>query len=243
MGYRAPGGPIPGHGTAVCGWPGCGEREIEGLGFCLHHVPDEDLEEAEEVTGFSRCRTHFGTPGACRNYAVKGTSPPRCNSHGVRVGHSASRAASTRVVEGRVMERMSELMDEHGDRLLKPSPAPDPLAGLLQLADEMHEWKKIMQEVVAYVMSRERIRSAHNRVGEQLRAEVLLYERAIERLAQLWERIIKLGIEARMAKIEDIQVQAIETALDTALAASGLGMTEREAARKALRRELVKAAA
>ena len=117
------------------------------------------------------------------------------------------------------------------------------LAGLLQLADEMHEWKKIMQEVVAYVMSRERIRSAHNRVGEQLRAEVLLYERAIERLAQLWERIIKLGIEARMAKIEDIQVQAIETALDTALAASGLGMTEREAARKALRRELVKAAA
>jgi hypothetical protein len=240
-----PGGPIPGHGTALCAWPrkACGEREIEGLGFCLHHVPDEDLAEAEAVTGFFRCRIRFGQPDACRNYAVKATSPPCCNVHGATIGGTRGKGTARKVVEGRVTDRLVAIMGEHGDRLLNPGPAPDPLTGLLQLADEMNEWRLIMRDVVAYLLDRDRIRSAHDRVGEQLRAEVLLYERAIERLAQLWERIIKLGIEARMAKIEDIQVQAIETALDTALAASGLGLVEREKARGALRRELVKAAA
>jgi hypothetical protein len=231
---------IPGAGHGPCGQPECGETEIEGMGFCLHHVPPEDLEEAEAVTGFSRCRRNHGQPDFCRNYSVKGSSPPACNAHGRATGSSGSKAASRTVVQGRVVRRMAEIMDEHGERLLRPQRAPDPLAGLLELADEMYEWKKIMQEVVAYLTSTDRIRSAHDRVGEQLRAEVLLYERAMERLAQLWERIIKLGIEARMAKITDIQVRAIETALDTALAASGLGMIEREAARGALRRELGK---
>src|SRR5215813_12770035 len=49
----------------------CREFEIEGLEYCLHHVPGDLLEEAEEITGMRRCRK----PG-CTEYAVEGAEPP-----------------------------------------------------------------------------------------------------------------------------------------------------------------------
>jgi|SRR6516162_2521028 hypothetical protein len=229
---------VPGEGILMCGWPdGCGNHEIDGLGFCLHHVPDENLEEAEEITGIRRCRNSSG----CRQYAVKGTSPPACKTHGANLGSGMSRGAARSVVEGRVMDRMVQIMSEHGDRLLAPAPVANPLTELLGLAGEMAEWKKIMQEIVAYLLSQERTRYAHDRVGEQLRAEVLLYERAIERLAKLYMGIIKLGIEARLAQITEEQIGRIERALDVVLAGMGLGLVEQETARQTLHRELTRA--
>ena len=238
--------PVPGSGPLPCthraAGRACTQNEIEGLGFCFRHVPDEMLDEAEEITGYRRCRRDFGEPGACRMVAVAATEPPRCQGHGAETGSHTSQHASRRVIEGRVADRMTAIMAEHGERLLSPGAAPDPLTGLLQLADEMNEWKNIMREIVAYLLSKDRIRAAHNRVGEQLRAEVLIYERAMERLAQLWERIIRLGIEARLAKLDDNQARLVEGALATALAGTGLGLVEQEKARQVLRRELVRAA-
>ncbi len=54
---------------------------IEGLDYCLHHVPDADLELAEAIIGFRRCR-HLG----CLMYAVACSSPPRCKAHGCNQG-------------------------------------------------------------------------------------------------------------------------------------------------------------
>jgi hypothetical protein len=227
----------PGEGDLPCSNPLCGFHEVDGLGWCVRHVPDELLEEAEEATGITLCRHE----GGCRASAVAGTSPPRCKNHGANLGSSGSKRASGNVVEGRVTDRIMSIMAENGERLMHPDPAPDPMTGLLGLADEMNEWKQIMRGIVAYLLSESRIRSAHGRVGEQLRAEVLIYERAIERLAALWERIIKLGIEARMAAIEDRQVTMVETALAAALTASGLDLEGQERARQVLRRELVRA--
>jgi hypothetical protein len=74
---------MPGWGTALCAGttrarqPSC-KLEVEGLEYCLHHMPDDLLELAEQIMGFRRCRTRFGQPAACRFYAVNGSSPPRC---------------------------------------------------------------------------------------------------------------------------------------------------------------------
>jgi hypothetical protein len=228
----------PGDGDLPCGNPLCGHPEVDGLGWCIRHVPPELLAEAEEATGITLCRD----PSGCRANAVGGSDPPRCKAHGANLGSMGSMRAAGNVVEGRVTDRMMAIMAENGERLMDPPPAPDPLSGLLALADEMNEWKQIMRGIVAYLLSQQRIRTSHGRVGEQLRAEVLIYERAVERLAQLWERIIKLGIEARMASIEDRQVAVVETALAAALTASGLDLEGQERARQVLRRELVKAA-
>jgi hypothetical protein len=218
----------------------CGHHEVDGLGFCLWHMPDEMLEEAEEVTGHRRCRHDFGEPSACHQMAVTETDPPSCKVHGANRGSNTHKAAMGRVIEGRVQDRMVEILSENGERLLNPRQLGNPLVELLQLAAEMAEWKDIMRTIVVYLVDRQRIRSAHSKVGEQLRAEVLLYERALERLAKILQDIARLGIEAKLAAIEDRQVLVIETALAAALNASGLDIVDQQRARVVLRRELVK---
>jgi len=235
-----------GEGPLLCGSPArtggpCGNHEVDGLGACVLHVPDDLLDEAEQVTGYRRCRTRFGQPDACRIRGVKGSNPPRCKDHGAHQGSFLSKQAASNVVEGRVADRITEIMSSHGDRLLEPSPVGNPLSELLALAGEMAEWKKIMQEIVAYLLSRDRVRYAHDRVGEQLRAEVLIYERAIERLASLLVKIAKLGIAQQLVKIEADQVRLIERALDVVLAKRGLGLVEQEEARQELAAELARA--
>jgi hypothetical protein len=236
----------PGEGPLFCTFVledgrTCGHHEVDGLGFCLWHVPDEMLEEAEEVTGHYRCRHDFGEPGACHNMAVTETDPPACKIHGANRGSNTHKAAMGRVVEGRVQDRMVEILSENGERLLNPKRLDNPLIELLRLADEMAEWKDIMRGIVVYLVDRQRLRSAHSKVGEQLRAEVLLYERALERLAKILQDIARLGIETKLASIEERQVQVVETALAAALNASGLDIVDQQRAKTVLRRELVKA--
>lgn len=236
----------PGEGELLCSWDkGCRNREVEGLEFCLQHVPDDLLDEAEQITRTLRCRR--GYPGStCHALAVGGTEPPRCKTHGANAGGVISKQAATREVEGRVQDRMVQIMSESGDRLLSPRPIGNPLVELLQLAAEMGEWKTIMQEIVLYLLSKDRIRSAHNRVGEQLRAEVLLFERAQERYAKILQDIARLGIEHRLAAIEEQQIQLVERALGIAVAKAVAGLPDSlergEDARLVLRKELTRAA-
>lgn len=238
----------PGEGELTCTWPaGCRHREIDGLEFCLLHMPDELLEEAEELAGFRRCRHHFPGPDACHKVATTGTVPPTCKNHGANLGSVKSKQAATREVEGRVMDRMAAIMAESGERLINPRQLGNPLIELLQLAAEMAEWKDILRDIVIYLMSQQRIRSAHNRVGEQLRAEVMLFERAQERYARILLDIQRAGIEQRLAAIEERQAEIVERALSLALAKAVAGLPDAlersETGRVALRRELTKAAA
>ena len=238
----------PGEGELLCSWPpGCRHREIDGLEFCLWHMPDELLEEAEELARAHRCRHNFGEPDACHAMATSGTVPPTCKMHGANLGAVKSKQAATRQVEGRVMDRMAQIMGESGERLLNPRQLRNPLVELMDLAAEMAEWKDILRDIVMYLMSEQRIRTAHNRVGEQLRAEVMLFERAQERYAKILLDISKAGIEARLAAIEERQAEIVERALSLALARAVGGLPDAlersEQGRVTLRRELTKAAA
>ena len=233
----------PGEGPLLCSWEkGCRNHEIDGLGFCLRHLPDDLLEEGEQLARMHRC--HHGWPGpeACHIVATSGTDPPRCKAHGANPGSVLSKRASTNVVEGRVQDRMAAIMAESGDRLLNPRRLGNPLVELLHLAAEMAEWKDIMRDIVMYLLSEQRIRSAHNRVGEQLRAEVMLFERAQERYAKILLDIQRAGIEQRLLAIEEAQARMVEQALTAALTASGLDLLGQDRARQVLRRELVKVA-
>jgi hypothetical protein len=239
---------LPGTGSLPCqgesrdGEP-CRRREVEGLEYCLWHMPEEYLDEAEEITGVMRCR-HTDAQGrtACHQMAVKGTDPPRCKNHGANPGSIKHRNAQATIVEGRVQDRMIEIMSEKGERLLSPRQLGNPLVELLDLAAEMAEWKDIMRDIVVYLLSQERIRSAHSKVGEQLRAEVLLFERAQERYSKILQDIARLGIEHRLAALEETQVRMVEQALAAALNSTSLDVVAQEEARQVLRRELTRAA-
>lgn len=238
-------GPLQCQGTSTSpshnpGQP-CTRREIDGMGYCFPHMPDDLLDEAEAITGQRRCRERFGMPDACHQFAVNGTEPPRCKNHGANPGSLSNKQAGTRVVEGRVTDRLVEIMGDHGERLMRPAAIGDPLSELLDLAAEIRTWKEIMREVCAYLLTKQHLRYSHKSYGEQVRAEVLLYERALERLATILIQIGKLGIERKLAEITAAQVQRVDRALTAALTATGLDLVAQQEARAVLARELMKA--
>lgn len=233
----------PGEGTRKCKGitersTRCGNWEIEGLEFCLKHVPDEYLEEAEDVTGMHRCRHAFGQPDACRNYAVENTNPPCCVNHGANLGGSQRQGAAILTIEQQAAQRLAEILSEGGEKLLHPEAVADPLSELLDLAAEMKAGKELLRQVTGYLYSKDRIRYAHSKVGEQLRMEILLYERALERFAKILIDISKLKIEDRLAGVREQTAAMLERALDMALEDSGVGIEGKHKARESFRRHL-----
>jgi hypothetical protein len=186
----------------------CTNDEIEGLEFCLLHVPDEYLEEAEDVTGMRRCRHQYGAPDACRQYAVEGADPVACTKHGMAPGSFAMRQTMHRTVEGKLGERLAGIMADGGERLLRPDPVADPLSELMDLAAEVKAVKE------------------------------LLYERGLDRLARLLLDISKLNIAERLVGIRKQTADMIERAIDAALEDSGVGFEGKQAARESIRRHL-----
>lgn len=235
----------PGEGTIPCSGTrrdgaACGNMEIEGLEFCLHHVPDDMLEEAEEITGMRRCRHRFAETDACRYTAVTATEPPMCKVHGANLGSHQSKLAAGRVVEGRVAERVGAIMAEHGEELLNPVPVENPLTELQQLAGEIVTFKNIARKALAYLAT-SNWRYEKSRMGEQTRAEILVYERALDRCERILVNLAKLHIEDQLTRIRLAQVLRIERALNAALQASGADVEGQDAARQVLRRELTAA--
>jgi hypothetical protein len=242
----------PGEGDIRCGRPRardgmpCRNWQVEGLDACVQHVDDELLDEAEEITGVRRCRRGFGQPGACTWIAVAGTEPPRCKVHGANAGGVIAKQAAGRIVEGRITDRTAEIVSEKIGDLMSPPPIGNPLSELLELAAEAKVWKNTMLPIVAYLTDSQRLRSAHSKVGEQLRAEIVIYERAIDRLAHILIQIAKLGIERRLAQVEHEQAQLIQRGLDAAITRATKGLPDalerQEAARQVLHRELARQA-
>jgi hypothetical protein len=216
----------------------CTNDEIEGLEFCLLHVPDEYLEEAEDVTGMRRCRHQYGAPDACRQYAVEGADPVACTKHGMAPGSFAMRQTMHRTVEGKLGERLAGIMADGGERLLRPDPVADPLSELMDLAAEVKAVKELLRSKVAPMFANDQLRYAHSKAGEQLRMEVLLYERGLDRLARLLLDISKLNIADRLVGIRKQTADMIERAIDAALEDSGVGFEGKQAARESIRRHL-----
>jgi hypothetical protein len=218
----------------------CGYPEIEGLDNCFSHVPDEYLAEAELITGMRRCTNTTpvsGTIDRCRKTATTGTDPPRCKDHGANAGSTGSRRAAANVVQANASDRLAGIMSEHGQKLMAAPQLDDPLTELLAVAAEIKALKDLLREMVARI-DIESWRYTRSRIGEQVRAEVLLYERSQERLAGILISIIKLNIEARLAKIKAEQVRKFESALDAALIEAGVPLEGQVAARKAVVRHL-----
>ncbi|HEY2641672.1 MAG TPA: hypothetical protein VGI66_17520 [Streptosporangiaceae bacterium] len=229
---------LPWEGTSLCSGTAasrqpCGNFEIEGMGFCFQHVPDDALDEAEEVTGLRRCRHGSG----CRSIAVTGTKPARCKNHGANQGSVVHQHAAANVNESEIAEHLSRIMAIGGEQLLNPPMISDPLTELLMLAAEVKVFKNMLTERVS-MMNIADWRFTSKSMGEQTRAEIQIYERALDRLGGLLINISKLNIEARLAQIDDQMLTKLERAMVMALESTGLNLAGIDTARQTLRREL-----
>ncbi|MBP5896324.1 hypothetical protein [Streptomyces scabiei] len=171
-----------------------------------------------------------GGPGeTCTFVAGWGTDhvgTGRCRLHG---GNTRTQRAAAQ----------AEKAEEEARRVLATldvTPVADPFAALSTLAGQVLAWQEAISHIVNKLGDRVRYEGASG--AEQLRAEVALYERAMDRTGQILGMIAKLNIEDRMARVTERQADALVSALEAALAAAGVTGTAADEARKAAARHL-----
>lgn len=118
---------------------------------------------------------------------------------------------------------------------LGAAPVADPLAGLLKLAGQVLAWQAT---TAALVNELESIRYRGSNGAEQLRAEVALYERAMDRAVTVLAAIARLNIEERLVQLSERQADAVIGAVNAALEAAGVAGERANEARVAAARHL-----
>ena len=145
----------------------------------------------------------------------------RCDMHGGKTPSKLAKAART-LAEDKVRRSLNEV----GIREVE-----NPLAELRALTGEVVAWKDALAAHVAALG--EHYRFTDDKGAEQLRAEVALYERALDRAGKLLETWARLGIDAMLAdmqvRVTEGQVKALTTGLEAYRAAAGVDDAAHEA--------------
>jgi len=163
----------------------------------------------------TRCQGHSKgmNGGQCGLPPMKGQKV--CGSHGGR-SPQARRAAEVRNAEATLRQRVGQL---------HITPVDNPLEELRGLAGEARAWKKVCAEAVAQL---ERLRYSTDG-GEQIRGEIILFERALDRCATVLIAIAKLNLDDRIVRVAEEQAQTIINVFRAGLREQGIiGEQERQ---------------
>ena len=146
--------------------------------------------------------------GTCRQPAGWGTDHVGvgyCKLHG-----GATRTHSVWAKRRLVEQEARELMEKYAPAA---APVEDPLNELLAVAGEIRAFKDFLGERVAE-MRAEEWRFGDAKGTEQLRAEIALYERALDRTARVLGDLARLGIEERQVRLAERQGSLLVTVLN-----------------------------
>ena len=166
----------------------------------------------------------------CRMPAGYGTDHNgigKCKFHGGRAPMHKVHAARKQVE----IEAKRQLT-----RLGIANPVDDPLSELSKITGEVVAWKEVMGKRVNSI-AEEDWRYEHKN-GEMLRAELILWERALDRCERFLTAMAKLNIDERLAKIEEAQAEMIIKAIETTLKDMGMTLEQQGEARKGVARRL-----
>lgn len=142
--------------------------------------------------------TAKATGQRCGRLANRGTTV--CRVHGGNAPGVRAKAVE-RLTEEKARAELGKLA-----ALLGPAdPVEDPLRELLQLGGEARRWKELLAGRVAELTSV----GYEGIAGEQLRAEVAVFERALDRLAGILATIARLNIDERLSKINESQADTL----------------------------------
>lgn len=156
----------------------------------------------------ARCdaTTRDGSP--CRNWAMAGQR--RCRMHG---GSSpqAKRRAAERIAARQVEADLVAVLAHEGLNAVD-----DPFEELGRLASESIAFKDALAARVNAL--REEVRYRADGAGtEQLRAEVALYERAMDRTGRFLDALVRNGFEERRTQLSESQGRVIAGAIQQIL--------------------------
>lgn len=183
-------------------------------------------------TASRRCTAHKKGEGGekgerCKAWALKGQKV--CRVHGG--GAPQNRAAGERrVAEARLEEETRRAL-----AILDVPPVDNPLTALSELAGQVIAWKNAL---AGQVNQLENIRFTDDKRSEQLRSEVALYERAMDRCVNVLGTIGRLRIDERLAAISEQQATTVIGAIEAALTHAGVTGPEATAAKAVAARHL-----
>jgi hypothetical protein len=115
-----------------------------------------------------------------------------CRTHG-GAAPQVRAAAERRQAEAAARRVLAELSVE---------PVTDPFTALMRLAGQVVSWQ---EATAALVNELESVRYRAANGAEQLRAEISLYERSMDRAVTVLAAIAKLGIEERLVRVTEQQ--------------------------------------
>lgn len=155
------------------------------------------------------------TPGCgriharCAGHSKRADGAP-CNAQPVdgsdKCRHHAGRRAEVIKAEFTADREARRLLGQLG-----VSPIDNPLERLQELAAEVLAWQDICRTMVG-TLSELRYKAAGS--GEQLRAEIGMYERSLDRSSKVLEALVRLNIEERLVRLADRQAALMSQALD-----------------------------
>jgi hypothetical protein len=158
--------------------------------------------------------------GTCRRPAGWGTEHAgvgKCKLHFGTTVNSNNKAAAVLFTRG-VQEAIGKL---------NIIPVDDPLTELSKLAGEVVAWKDVIAGKVSFL---EDVRYDGEKTGEQIRGEVIVFERALDRCNTVLATMAKLNIDERLARVSEMQAQIVADAVSAVLGEMGLnGTQQREA--------------
>lgn len=150
--------------------------------------------------------------------------------------HGGSTPQALRKAEQRIAEAEVEEATRRALAVLDIAPVDNPLTALSEVAGQILAWKDALAERVNEINGE--IRYKDGRGAEQLRAEVALYERALDRSITALSAIARLNIDERLAAINERQADAVITAIEAALAHAGVTGERAVEAKKVAARHL-----
>lgn len=146
-----------------------------------------------------RCTAHWkdGSGKRCGRYADSGTNV--CHTHGAAAPQVRQKAAQ-RLSEARQRAEAQRFLNKQGIPDID-----DPLDELMRLASEATAYREVYRSMMDQLLMADEVRYEH-RAGEQLRAEIALWERSAERCLKIYETITRLGIAERQTRIREAEL-------------------------------------
>lgn len=194
----------------------CQRWTLNGSDTCYDHSgksrPPSAPPEERRCRGFSKDENGKRTR-PCKLWAMQGLNV--CYRHGgARKGTRA--AGERRVAEDRIEKKARRLAE-----LFDVEPVDNPLEALATHVGEEILFKDVLACLVKDLRA-EDIRYTDARGAEQLRSEIVVYERALGRVGDRLVAYARLNIDERLAAIEEKQAEAIIRAVEAALAHAGI---------------------
>lgn len=167
--------------------------------------------EDKPQCAFTWTTEETGDKTRCDRYASRGSL---CGWHFRKASPRRRESNANKQLELDSRELVGKLIKDNDIEVIIPDGDIEfnPFDALLEMAQETMQFKDICAAKLAKLKDDE-WRWEGERVGEQLRSEVALYERAIQRCTDTLIKIARLGIEERMMRVAERQQAIMEQAI------------------------------